>query len=66
MDTPKEFPTDKITIDLHEAARLLGCKIHTIRHLIWSGKIRHAKLGKKFVVCPLELREYMQRQLVRL
>lgn len=64
--TPESVPTvQPITVTLPVAAAMLGCTVRALRELIWAGKIKHAKIGKRFVVDPAELREFMQRQLVR-
>lgn len=64
--TPESFPAvHSITVTLPVGAAMLGCTVRALRELIWAGKIKHAKIGKRFVVDPAELREFMQRQLVR-
>jgi excisionase family DNA binding protein len=59
--TPSD--TEPIAVTLPVAASMLGCTVRAVRELIWAGKIKYAKLGKRFVVCPNELREYIQRQM---
>jgi excisionase family DNA binding protein len=54
-----------VTVTLPTGAAMLGCTVRALRELIWAGKIKHAKIGKRFVVDPAELREFMQRQMVR-
>lgn len=59
-------PTDPIAVTLPEAARLLGCTTRAVRELIWAGKIPVAKLGKRHVVRPEDLRAFVSREVVRL
>jgi len=59
-------PTDKITVTLPEAARLLDCTIHAIRHLIWRGDLPYIKLGKRFVIRVSALQEFAERAEARL
>jgi excisionase family DNA binding protein len=61
-----EIPADKITVSLLEAARLLSCTIHAVRHLIWKGDLPYIKLGKRFVIRVSALQEYAERAEVRL
>jgi excisionase family DNA binding protein len=53
--------TDKITVTLPEAARLLSCTIHAVRHLVWKGSLPHIKLGKRFVIRVSALQEFAER-----
>jgi excisionase family DNA binding protein len=58
-----EVPLEPIAVTLPVAASLLGCTVRALRELIWAGKIRYAKLGKRYVVDPVELRAFRQKQL---
>jgi excisionase family DNA binding protein len=58
---PQELPAGRITVTLSEAARLLSCRIHAVRHLVWRGDLPYIKLGKRFVIRVSALQEFAER-----
>jgi len=54
---------EPIAVPLPVAASMLGCSVRAVRSLIWSGKLKYAKLGKRFVVSVAELRLFLDREL---
>jgi excisionase family DNA binding protein len=58
-------PSERIALTIPEAARALGCTVRAIRALIYERKIRYAKVGKRFLLDPADLRAYFQNQLVQ-
>jgi excisionase family DNA binding protein len=63
---PEPSTAQAISVTLTVGAAMLGCTVRALRELIWAGKIRHVRLGKRFVVSPLELRQFIEKELVRL
>jgi excisionase family DNA binding protein len=58
-----EVSHSPIAVNLTQAAALLGCSVRAVRELVWAGKLRYTKIGKRFLLDPAELREYFHRQL---
>jgi excisionase family DNA binding protein len=56
---------DPIAVTLPVGAAMLGCTTRALRTLIWAGKIRYVKLGKRFVIQVAELRAFMEKESVR-
>jgi excisionase family DNA binding protein len=54
-----------LLIDLRTAARLLSVSVCEMRKLTRAKKIRHVKHGKKWLVSPDDLRQFVARELAR-
>ena len=54
-----------LLIDLRTAAQLLSVSVCEMRKLTRSKKIRYVKHGKKWLVSPDDLRQFVSRELSR-
>jgi excisionase family DNA binding protein len=54
-----------ILIDLRSAAQMLSVSVCEMRKLTRSKKIRYVKHGKKWLVSPDDLRQFVSRELSR-
>jgi excisionase family DNA binding protein len=63
--TPIVVSPTPLLIDLRTAAQLLSVSVCEMRKLTRSKKIRHVKHGKKWLVSPDELRQFVSRELSR-
>jgi excisionase family DNA binding protein len=54
-----------LLIDLRTAAQMLSVSVCEMRKLTRSKKIRYVKHGKKWLVSPEELRQFVSRELSR-
>jgi excisionase family DNA binding protein len=54
-----------LLVDLRTAAQMLSVSIFEMRKLTRSRKIRHVRHGKKWLVSPDELRQFVSRELAR-
>ncbi len=68
MASPKKQPPvpvvipEPLLLDIHGAARALSATPWAIRSLLWDGKIPFIKIGRRFLVDPADLREYIARE----
>jgi hypothetical protein len=53
---------EPILLDIQGAARALSSSTWSVRALIWDRKITHIKIGKKFLIDPVDLRAFVQRE----
>lgn len=60
-----EVPPTPLLIDLRTAAQMLSVSVCEMRKLTRSRKIRHVKHGKKWLVSPDDLRQFVARDLAR-
>ena len=49
-------------LTLPEAARYLGCKLWSVRELIWKGQLPYTRFGKRFQVDVRDLDELVERE----
>jgi excisionase family DNA binding protein len=54
-----------LLVDLRTAATILSVSVCEMRKLTRSRKIRHVKHGKKWLVSPDDLRQFVSRELAR-
>jgi excisionase family DNA binding protein len=54
-----------LLIDLRTAAQMLSVSVCEMRKLTRSRKIRYVKHGKKWLVAPDDLRQFVSRELSR-
>jgi excisionase family DNA binding protein len=54
-----------LLVDLRTAAQMLSVSVCEMRKLTRSRKIRHVKHGKKWLVSPDDLRQFVSRELSR-
>ena len=54
-----------LLVDLKTAAAMLSVSLAEMRKLTRTKKIRHVKHGKKWLVSPDELRQFVTRELSR-
>jgi excisionase family DNA binding protein len=52
-------------LTVHQAADYVNCRPRTVRELIWSGELRRAKVGKKFLIDVADLDLLVTRRLER-
>lgn len=57
MPATEAAPT---VLTLPEAARFLHVPLHSIRLLVRRGKVRHQRIGKRFVVPCVDLVGYLE------
>jgi excisionase family DNA binding protein len=50
-----------LLVNLPTAAKILGTTLWTVRGLLWSRKIPHVKIGRRFLVAPEDLQAYVLR-----
>jgi hypothetical protein len=50
-----------LLLDIPSAAIALSSTIWSVRSLLWAKKIPHIKIGRKFLIDPADLREFIQR-----
>jgi excisionase family DNA binding protein len=53
--------TEPLCVPIPVAAKMLGTTVRAVRSLLWSRKLPHLKLGKRFVIPVAELRTFVQR-----
>jgi excisionase family DNA binding protein len=58
-----EIPRRWLTVP--QAAEYLSCRVRTIRSLIWSGELRRARVGKRFLVDLSDLDKLVTSRLER-
>ena len=56
------FPTEPFLLDIRGVAHVLSSSIWTVRALLWNDEIPHIKVGRKFMVDPYDLREFIRRK----
>jgi excisionase family DNA binding protein len=54
-----------LLVDLRTAAQMLSVSVCEMRKLTRSKKIRHVKHGKKWLVSPDDLKQFVHRELMR-
>lgn len=54
-----------LLVDLRVAAQMLSVSVCEMRKLTRSKKIRHVRHGKKWLVSPAELQQFVSRELGR-
>ena len=52
---------EPLLLDIPAAARALSTTVWCVRDLLWSKKIPHIKLGRKFLIDPADLRAFVAR-----
>jgi excisionase family DNA binding protein len=58
-----EIPRRWLTVE--QAADYLNCRVRTIRELIWSGELKRAKVGKRFLIDLIDLDSLVKSRLDR-
>ena len=53
---------EPLLLDIHGAARALSATPWAVRSLLWDGQIPFIKIGRRFLVDPADLREYIARE----
>lgn len=61
IPAPAPPVVQSILVDLPTAALMLGSTVWSVRELLWSKKIPHVKIGRRFLVTPSDLEAYVQR-----
>ena len=51
-----------LLLDIPEAARMLSTTKWAIRRILWDKKIPFIKIGRKFLIAPDDLRDFIQRE----
>ena len=54
--------TPQRLLTLPEAARYLGCKLWSVRELIWKGQIPYTRIGRRFQVDVRDLDDLVERE----
>jgi excisionase family DNA binding protein len=53
---------EPLLLDIKGAARALSSTVWAVRSLLWDGKIPHIKIGRRFLIAPSDLRDYIARE----
>jgi excisionase family DNA binding protein len=53
---------EPILLTIPASAQVLSTTTWAIRELLWSKKIPHIKIGKRFLIDPADLRAFVERQ----
>jgi hypothetical protein len=53
---------EPLLLDIHGAAHALSSSVWAVRSLLWSHAIPHIKIGRKFLIDPMDLRAFIQRE----
>lgn len=56
------FGTEPLLLPLKDAAQVLGCTIWAVRGLIWDGQVPYVKIGRRYLISPDDLREFIRRE----
>ena len=59
---PLEIGPEPFLVDINGAAKLLSSTPWTIRGLPWARKIPFIKVGKRFLIDPADLRNFIARE----
>ena len=51
-----------LLVDINGAAKLLSSTPWTVRGLLWARKIPFIKVGKRFLIDPADLRNFIARE----
>lgn len=51
-----------LLLDIHDAARALSTTPWAIRSLLWDKQIPFIRIGRKHLIDPADLREYIAQQ----
>jgi len=51
-----------LLVDINGAAKLLSSTPWTVRGLLWARKIPFSKIGKRFLIDPADLRNFIARE----
>ncbi len=54
--------TQPLLVDIRAAAGLLSATVWAVRELLWSKKIPHIRIGRRFLIDPEDLRGFIARQ----
>lgn len=55
--------SEPLLLAIPKAARALSCTTWAMRSLLWDGKIPFVKIGRRFLVRPSDLQDYISKQL---
>ena len=59
---PVETGLVPLLVDINGAAKLLSSTPWTVRGLLWGRKIPFIKVGKRFLIDPADLRNFIARE----
>jgi excisionase family DNA binding protein len=59
---PATVSPEPLLLDIRGAARALSSTVWAVRSLIWDGKIPYIKIGRRFLISPADLREFVARE----
>jgi hypothetical protein len=63
MSTQSVLPgPEPLLLDVRATARSLSITLGQARYLLKTGEIPYIRLGKKFLVCPEELKSFVARK----
>jgi excisionase family DNA binding protein len=62
LPEPSAPTSESILLDIKGAARALSSSVWAVRALIWNQKIPYIRLGRKFLIDPTDLREFVRRE----
>ncbi|MCL2828889.1 MAG: helix-turn-helix domain-containing protein [Oscillospiraceae bacterium] len=54
--------TEKLTLNVAEAAKLMGVDKMTVYNLCHADRIPHLRIGKRFLICRKALGEWIYNQ----
>jgi hypothetical protein len=53
---------EPLLVTIPASAQMMGTTIWAMRELLWSKKIPHIKIGKRFLINPADLRAFVASQ----
>jgi len=59
---PLEPGPEPLLVEINGAAKLLSSTPWTVRGLLWARKIPFIKIGKRFLIDPADLRNFIARE----
>jgi len=60
---PEETPAVERLLGLAEVAALCGVSLVSVRRAVWRGELRAVRLGRRVLVRPLDLNEFVAARL---
>ncbi len=53
---------EPLLVDIKAAASLLSSTVWAMRQLLWGKKIPYIRIGRRFLIDPADLRQFVARQ----
>ncbi len=55
-------PQSALLVDIRTAAGLLSATVWAVRQLLWGKKLPFIKIGRRFLIDPEDLRQFIAKQ----